>query len=168
MDIHINLEKITKIFQSKLLKYVIFSVIALIVVLLAFKAGTMIGFRRADFACGWGDNYHRNFGGPRGGFFEDMNDRNFMPGNGIFGQIIKVEGNTLIIKGQDNLEKSVLVEEKTSIMKFREQLKVSDLKVDDNVVVMGEPNELGQTVARLIRIMPASPTNMPVLPGMPR
>jgi RNase P/RNase MRP subunit p29 len=168
MDIHINLEKIAKIFQSKLFKGIILIVIALIVVLLAFKAGTMIGFKRADFACGWGDNYHKNFGGPKGGFFEDMNDRNFMPGNGIFGQIIKVEGNTLTIKGQDNLEKSVLVEEKTSIMKFREQLKISDLKVDDNVIVMGEPNESGQTVARLIRIMPLPPTGAPMMQGLPQ
>jgi hypothetical protein len=167
MDIHINLEKIAKIFQSKLFKGIILIVIALIVVLLAFKAGTMIGFKRADFACGWGDNYHRNFGGPQGGFFEDMNDRNFMPGNGIFGQIIKVEGNTLTIKGQDNLEKSVLVEEKTSIMKFKEQLKISDLKVDDNVIVMGEPNESGQTVARLIRIMPIPLTGAPMMQGLP-
>jgi RNase P/RNase MRP subunit p29 len=168
MDIHINLEKIAKIFQSKLFKGIILAVIALIVVLLAFKAGTMIGFRRADFSCRWGDNYHKNFGGPQGGFFEDMNDRNFMPGSGIFGQIIKVEGNTLTIKGQDNLEKSVLVEEKTSIMKFREQLKISDLKVDDNVIVMGEPNESGQTVAKLIRIMPLPPTGAPVPQGFPR
>lgn len=168
MDIHINLEKIAKIFQSKLFKGIILAVIALIVVLLAFKAGTMIGFRRADFSCRWGDNYHRNFGGPKGGFFEDMNDRNFMPGNGIFGQIIKVEGNTLTIKGQDNLEKSVLVEEKTSIMKFREQLKIADLKVDDNVVVMGEPNESGQTVAKLIRIMPLPPTGAPMMQGFPQ
>ena len=166
MNINLNLEGVTKFFQSKCFKCIIIAVIAIIVILLAFKAGTMVGFRRGAFSCHWGDNYHKNFGGPRGGFSGMINDRDFMPGNGIFGQIIKVEGDSLIIKGQDNLEKSVLVNEKTSIMKFQEQIKITDLKVDDRVVIMGEPNESGQTIARLIRIMPAPPTDAPMAPSM--
>ncbi len=159
-----NIEKITKIFQSKWFKYAIIVVIALIVILISFKAGSMVGFRRADFSCRWGDNYHKNFGGPKGGFFGGMDDRGFVPGNGIFGQIIKIEGNVLTVKGQDNIEKSILLDNNTSIVRMKEAIKISDLKVDDSIVVVGEPNEAGQTVARLVRVMPALPTGMPMSP----
>lgn len=60
----------------------------------------------------------------------------------------------LIIKDRDGTEKIILVTDKTEIRKFRETVKLSDLKIDDYVVVIGEPNDAGQVEAKLIRIMP--------------
>lgn len=150
-----------KLFQSKTFKIVLGCLGGLIVLLLVFQAGMMVGFKKANFSYRWGENYHQNFAGPRGGFFNgmirDFSDRDFIGAHGVFGQIIKIDNSTLVIKGQDNVEKIVLVKEDAVIDRFRETVKVSDLKVDDYITIIGEPNEQGQIEAKLIRIMPTPP-----------
>ncbi|MCX6743002.1 MAG: hypothetical protein NT116_02080, partial [Candidatus Parcubacteria bacterium] len=95
---------LNKIFQSKIFQVIVIGIAVLIVILLVFKAGMMVGIKKADFSCRWSDNYHRNFGGPKGGFWGGFGDRDFMDANGTFGQIIKIEGNLLTIKGNQNTE----------------------------------------------------------------
>lgn len=146
-----------QIFQSKFFKGTIFGIFIFLVLVLVFKAGVMVGGRKADFACKWSGNYHANFAGPRDGFGQAFNDRNFIDANGTMGQIIKIDGQTLVINGRDNVEKIVLVESDTAIKSLRETLKITDLKVDDMLVIIGEPNESGQIAAKLIRLMPAMP-----------
>jgi len=146
-----------KIFQSKWFKAAVFGVAALIIILLVFKAGTLVGFRKAGFSYKWGENYHQNFAGPRGGFFRGFSGRDFIASHGVFGQIIKIDGSTLIIKGQENVEKIVIVKEDTAIRRLGETVKLSDLKVNDYIVVIGSPNDAGQIEAKFIRIMPPPP-----------
>jgi hypothetical protein len=55
-----------------------------------------------------------------------------------------------------------LVNNKTTIIYQRKNIKLSDLKVDDNIVVVGEPNSSGQIIAVLIRVMPQKPGSLPV------
>ncbi len=147
---------INKFFQSKIFKIITRGLAVLLVLLFVFKAGLIVGQRKAGFSCRWGENYHRNFGGPRGGFFDGFGfgDRDFIDANGVFGQIIKIEGSTLVVKGRADVEKIVLVSEKTIINRFRETIALTDLKVDDYIVVIVEPNDAGQIVAKLIRVMP--------------
>lgn len=151
----------SKIFQSKLFKGVFFGVLAFIVLLLAFKAGTMVGFIKADFSCRWSDNYQKNFGGPKGGFPMGFGDRDFLEANGTFGKIMKISTSTLIIKGAGDVEKVILIDDGTVIKNLKETVKPSDLKVDDAVVIIGEPNDAGQIKAKLIRIMPSLPKPPP-------
>ena len=150
-----------KFFQSKVFKALVFVIAALIIFLAGFKAGIFVGFRKAGFSYRFEENYHRNFAGPKAGFFNDFrNDfknRNFMQSAGVFGQIIKIDNNNLVIAGRDNLEKIVSVTEQTIINRFQETIKISDLKVDDPIVIIGEPNEYGQIEAKLIRVMPMPP-----------
>lgn len=162
---------INKIFQSKIFQGVILGIAGLAVVLFIFKAGMFVGERKANFSCRWSDNYHRNFGGPRGGFAPGFGDRDFLDANGTFGKIIKIDGQQIIVGGANNAEKVILVDEKTVIRSLRETIKISDLKVDDTVVVVGEPNNVGQIEAKLIRVMP-NPGSAPFpsgesLPPMP-
>jgi len=152
-------EKLNKFSQSKLLKGAICGIAAFIIILLAFGAGAVIGSRKADFSHRWSDNYHRNFAGPREGFMKGFGNRDFMDAHGIFGQIIKIDGSTLAISSRDNAEMIVLVDDKTVIRSLRETIKAGDLKVDDNIVVIGEPNSSGQIQAKLIRVMPPAPAN---------
>jgi len=151
---------INKFFQSKIFQAIIFIITVLIIFLTGFKVGIFIGFKKANFSCNWGENYHRNFAGPKNGFFEnfkeDFKNRNMMPGTGAFGQIIKINGNALIILDRDNFEKTVLITDKTIINRFQETIKITDLKVDDKVVIIGEPNNNGQIEAKLIRVMPVT------------
>lgn len=57
-----------------------------------------------------------------------------------------------IVKGRDDVEKTVLVSNKTKISNRRETVKTSELKVDDQIVIIGSPDEQGQIEAKLIRL----------------
>lgn len=150
-----------KFFQSKTFKIILCAVGGLIVFLAVFKAGMFVGFKKAKFSYKWEENYHRNFAGPRGGFFKNFSGGDFIDAHGIFGQIIEIDPlteseqeATLIIKGRDDVEKIVLVTADTSIKSFRKTVNLSELKVDDYIVAIGEPNDDGQIEAKLIRISP--------------
>lgn len=146
-----------KLFQLKLFKIGLIILGALIVLLFVFKAGVFVGYKKAEFSYRWSENYHRNFAGPRGGFLQDFrrgfgNRGDFINAHGIFGSVIKIDGNTVIVKGQDDIERIILVSGTTVIKKGRETIKISDLKVDDSIVIIGSPNEEGQIEAKLIRV----------------
>jgi hypothetical protein len=155
---------INKIFQSKVFQGVIIALAILIIALMIFKAGMIIGERKADFSCRWNDNYHRNFAGPREGFMRGWGDRDFIESNGVFGQILKIEGNNIVIKGRNDVENVIVTNDKTVIKRFNETVKISDLKTDESIVVIGEANSQGQIEAKLIRLMPVPPENMPQPP----
>lgn len=148
-------------FQSKIFRVATWMIAGLILLLLVFKIGLSIGYKKAGFSYRWGENYHRNFAGPRGGFFNNFKngfgDRNFINAHGIFGSIIKIEGNAIIVKSRDDVEKIILVKDNTTITRFRDKAQLSDIKVDDNIVIIGEPNEVGQIEAKFIRVMPLLP-----------
>lgn len=150
-----------KFFSSKTFKTALAIIAALIVLLLAFKAGEFAGYKKAQFSYRWGENYHRNFAGPREGFFGDFKrgfgGKDFINSHGTFGAIIKIDGSTLVIKGKDDVEKIIVVSDKTEITSRRETLKAEDLKVDDQAVIIGSPNEQGQIEAKFIRLFRQSP-----------
>ena len=129
---------------------------AVILLLLVFGAGVKVGTLKARYSYKWAENYHKNFAGPKGGFFGDLKrgfkDRDFIGAHGVSGSIIKIDGSTFIVNGGDNVEKTILVSEKTTITSRRETIKASDLKVDDRVVIIGSPNEQGQIEAKLMRL----------------
>lgn len=170
---------INKFLQSKKIKIAILGLAGLIIILLAFALGAFVGFKKANFSYKWGENYHRNFAGPRNGFFNDFSGRDFIEPHGAFGQIIKIdlagqpssetptstagsgEIAAVIIKGNNDTEKIVLIKNDTVIRGPKEIIKLGDLKIDDYIVVIGEPNNSGQIEAKLIRIMPPQPTKMP-------
>lgn len=146
-----------KIFQSKTFQYTLWGIGVLIVMFFIFKAGMIVGFKKADFSYKWGENYHRNFGGPRGGFLKNFSGKDLIDGHGTFGKIIKIEKSLLTIKGPNDIEKAVKISEKTIIKHFMDNIKPTDLKTDDLVVVIGKPNNTGQIEAELIRLMPPPP-----------
>jgi hypothetical protein len=152
----INLKNII---ESKIFRYTLVILGVIVIALLIFQLGMRVGFTKADFSYKWGENYHKNFAGPREGFFGDWRKMPLPPGDfleahGVFGSIIRIDGSTLVIKGSDNIEKTVLISDKTQIQDRRETLKVGDLKVDDQVVIIGSPTKDGQIEAKFIRIMP--------------
>lgn len=153
-----------KIFQSKKFKIALLGIACLIVALLIFQAGIFVGYRKAAFSYNWGQNYPRIFGAPPNGFFNEFRDRGFISGHGTVGQIIKIEGNDIIIKGNDNAEKTIVVSDSTAIQSGRQSVKISDLKTDDFIVAIGSPNNSGQIEAKLIRLMPPPPDKASVNP----
>jgi len=155
-----NLDKIS---QSKLLQAIIMGVAVFAVLFLVLSLGIFIGRKRADFSFRWAEQYHQNFAGPKGGFFQDFTEQDIIGAHGIFGQIIKIDPSTdteravLTIMGKGNVEEIVLVGEDAVIKTQKNDLDFSELKVGDSAVVIGSPNNQGQIEAKLIRIMPPPP-----------
>jgi len=127
------------------------------VLLLVFGAGMSAGYHRALFASDWGRNYYNNFygGGPRSMPMMGFSDRGFMGMHGTVGTIIDISSSTISIKGQDNVEKSVVIDGDEVIKSGGGAIPVSDLKVGDSIAVIGGPNANGQIEAKFIRIFPA-------------
>lgn len=144
----------TNLSPAKKIKLGLGALGSLILVLLIFQAGVWVGYRRASFAFRFGDNYYRAFGRPQNNFF-GLNRDSMMSGHGAVGKVVRVALPTIVVAGPDNLEKVVLINDETSLRRFRDTIKNTDLKTDDWVIVLGDPNEQGQIVAKLIRVMPA-------------
>jgi hypothetical protein len=146
--------------QHDILKWIIVGLISIIVLVLVFGLGVLVGEKKAKFSYLWAENYHRMFAGPKAGFLGSLRMPPFPPfdefieGHGTFGEIIKIEGNNLVVKGRGSVEKVIVVTEKTVIKSGREDIKFSDLKIGDMIVIIGSPNDKGQIEAKLIRVFP--------------
>lgn len=143
--------------RKDILKWVIVAIAVLVVLIFIFNVGMSVGANRAKFSYKWAENYHKNFSGPQEGFFQDWRQppafpENFIEGHGIFGEIIKINDNELIIKDRGDIEKMVLLDEKTVIKDKMENAEKNKLEVGDYIVVIGSPNEEGQIQAKLVRI----------------
>jgi hypothetical protein len=126
----------------------------LVLALLIFQAGIIVGYHKAAFSFRFGDNYYRGFerGGPRG-FPADLPG-----GHGAIGKIVKINLPTITVIGPDNIEKIIVITDDTLVRHFRAEAKVTDLKVGDFIVTIGSPDDEGRVVAKLVRLMPPPPT----------
>lgn len=156
--------------NKDILKRVIIGLVVFAVVCLIFWIGIFVGGTKARFSYRWAESYHKNFAGPRGGFLDDWRSfprGDFISSHGVFGQIIKIEESTIIIKEGNNVERIVAVKDSTIIERLRETVKISDLRVDDFIVVIGEPNDSGQIEAKFIRLLPPLPSKGSLRPLPP-
>jgi hypothetical protein len=146
--------------QHDILKWIIVGLLAIVVIVLVFGLGVFVGEKKAKFSYLWAENYHRMFAGPKAGFLGNLrmppfpHFDEFIEGHGTFGEIIKIEGSNLVVKGRGNVEKVIVVTEKTVIKSGKKDIKFSDLKIGDIIVIIGSPNDKGQIEAKLIRVFP--------------
>ena len=159
--------KISDFMKSKTAVVIIIILFALALMMLSFSFGVFVGYSKARFSYAWGENYHMNFGGPRGGFLmnfgRDLTGRDFIGAHGVFGLIINISDSELVIKGNDNVEKVVAVKSDTDIRRFHDSIGIKDLAPDEYVVVIGEPDSQGKIDAKFIRVMPP-PSDSPLPP----
>jgi hypothetical protein len=78
----------------------------------------------------------------------------FTSSYGVTGTIVKINLPTIIVEGADKVEKVVVLNDKTIIREFRNDVKASDLKAGDPIIVIGSPDSSAQIEAKLIRVMP--------------
>jgi len=147
-----------EIFKPTHFNRLLIIILACLILVFVFSLGVLVGHERARFSVRFGENYYNNIMGPGGPGMMNFGRPQFNA-RGAFSQIIKIEGNNIVVKGQNNAEKIITVNEKTVIREFDQDLKIGDLKVDENIVVIGVPNEQGQIEAKLIRVMPEPPSN---------
>ncbi len=142
----------------------LWGIAGLVIVLAVFRAGMVVGFHKAGYSSAWEKNYHQNFAGPRGGFMgditRDFDNRDLIDAHGVVGQVVKIENSTIIIRGKAGTERIVVATDDTVIQRFRNVVSISDVKINDVVVVIGEPNSSGQIEAKFIRLMPPPPSSM--------
>ena len=145
-------------FQSKPFKWLLIGLAEVVLILTAFLLGQTVGFYKARTSYQWGENYQRIFGGPRAGFFGpgpgplNMGGEMFLNAHGLAGQVIKIDGNTLVIKNDDNIERTALVATGTVITEDHQTLKLVNIKEGDNLMIIGSPDSSGQVNAKFIRI----------------
>ena len=137
---------------------------ALLVILISFAAGVGVGLRKARYSYQWGQNYERNFesprpgmmgnGGPGGmmGFFRGVTGGDFRNAHGLSGTIISITGNNLVVKDKGNKENTVAVTNNTIIKDGPNNIKLSDLQQNEQVVIVGNPDNSGVINADLIRV----------------
>lgn len=145
------------------LKWIIVGLAGFAIIILIFGTGMIVGGMKAKFSYQWAENYHKNFGGPKGGFFSDWRGMPPMPGefiegHGAFGEIIEIRDDGFIIKDRGDIEKVVIITKDTIIKKGMKNTE-DNLEVGDHVVVIGSPNEEGQVEAKLIRVFNGEPKN---------
>jgi len=158
--------------RSKTFKIITAVVGLLVVILVSFAGGVAVGLHKAKFSYRWGENYAQNFmgsrqggngqGGERGGMMGMMRDfsgRDFRNSHGLAGTIISIADNNIIVKDKDGKENTVAVNDKTLIKNGRDDIKIGDLKQNDQIVVMGTPGDNGVVNAALIRVFGNSTDN---------
>jgi hypothetical protein len=145
-------------FNSKVFKQAMLAAAVLAVLFFIFSAGVFVGLEKAKFSYGWGENYFRNFAGERGpengpfGGRDPFWDKNYLNPHGIFGEIIKIDQDSLVISDFHNVEIPVYVQVDTAIRNNQNNLKISDLKIGDKIIIIGSPDDQGGVKAKLIRI----------------
>jgi len=142
------------LFKSKTFLIVVIILVELVLLVGVFDLGMKVAFRKARFTYSWMNNYPANFGMP-GGRFMDHNpgDHEFINDSGVSGQIVSIKDNLITIKGTDNNEKTISVSAGTAIRKGFTDIKLTDLKAGDKVVIIGEDDDKGQIEAKLIRVL---------------
>ncbi|MEK7631050.1 MAG: hypothetical protein AAB417_03425 [Patescibacteria group bacterium] len=144
---------IEEIVQSKIFTGILSGIAITIVALLIFQAGIMVGHRKAAYSYHFGETYYRTFG-RSGDAVRDAFPGELAGGHGAVGRIIKLEPPTIVVEGPDNIEKIITIGDQTIIKRFRDTITVNDLKLEDHIIVIGEPYDTGTINARLIRVMP--------------
>lgn len=144
-----------QIFESKKIVGILAILVTLIVLLVVFRFGMVVGERKADFSGRWGENYGRFFGEPRPGFFPapaEFRDNRLMSPHGNAGTVLKINGDTIVLKGKDNIERTILISTSTVIMDMNENIGLDKINTGDSLVVIGEPTKDGQIGARFVRV----------------
>ena len=126
---------------------------SVVIILLVFRLGIVLGLKKADTRYQWGENYGRVFGTPQAGFFRDFSgDGSFNPyGNG--GKVLEVSNGAIVIEGSDSNEKAVNVGKDTVIRSVSGNVTLDSIKPGDSLVIIGGPDGSGGIDARFIRVL---------------
>lgn len=137
-------------------KIITISVLSLVVALLIFKAGMFIGYHRALFSYRSDARFSSDMGqgrdmmkAPPFGFMREE----FPTNHGAAGRIVSVSLPHFVVAGLDNSEKTVTIGKETMIRRMRDTVASTSIKVDENAVVLGEPDDTGKIQAKFIRLM---------------
>ena len=153
------MEKVKEVLGKSKVKKVICVLGYVFVALLIFQAGMFVGFKKAGFAYRTGEQYFKQMNGRPDDQFMGMNRGDFGNSHGATGKIISINLPSIVVADVGGIEKTIIISTSTDIKQFKNSVKAEDLKINDIVTVIGNPNDSAEVEAQLIRIMP-DPTNM--------
>jgi hypothetical protein len=152
---HIDFKAIA---NYKILRVVAMIAGCAVVLVFVFAAGVFVGVEKARFSYGWGENYYRNFvddpvdQNSPGASKDIFWDKNYITPHGVAGEIIEIDDSGMILRGPNDMEIPVSFSKSMTIKDNKHNLKIKDLNIGINVVVIGAPNDQGAVSAKFIRI----------------
>ncbi len=178
----------TPFYQSKTFSTLLAVMGIVTLALIIFSAGVFVGYQRADNSYRWGENYYRNFLGDKRPPPAMMDKNEFFNSHGLFGTIIQLDSTniidnpnkngsnaevgfprSLVVKDRENMERIVVLSSETVIRRNRDSLTWTDLKLNDQIIVIGTPDSTGKIEAKLIRLgLPPPPPLDFIIPNTDR
>jgi len=155
------MQEIKNVLKNTKVKCTIYTLVCVFVALIIFQAGVFVGFKKASYSFRTGEQYFRQMNGKPTGTFMGIGKDDFTNSHGAIGKILTIKLPLIIVSDRDNVEKTVIVSTSTDIREMKNQLTAQDLKINDFITVIGEPNTNAEIDAKLIRIMPI-PENLPI------
>ena len=147
--------------QSSLFTRLVTILGILLVALVIFGAGMSVGYNKAQFSSDWSNHYSDMFGGMRSPFAVTPDSDDISAANGAAGTVIAVNLPTIAVKGQNEVEKIIVIGPSTVIRQFRSPATTTDIHVGDTLIGIGEPDSEGRIVATFVRLIPPPPQQQP-------
>lgn len=148
---------------SKKIRTVLWILGSLIVLMLVFGIGIGVGYDRANFGSHFGQNYYHNFyGGPATGSMPYGMGPAPMSEHGIAGTVIDISSSTVSVKDPNNNEHSIVISSATVIRKDSDTINIWGIQLQDQLVVIGDPDDQGQVIARFVRVFSPSSSIIPL------
>jgi hypothetical protein len=120
-----------------------------------------VGFRKASFESRFGGQFVGRMGDVNMMYSPFIGNRGANP-HGIVGVILSINLPKIMVKSEDGHEDTVSISSSTVVRQFRDNIAADKLKVNDNVIILGSPNEDGSINASLIRVMPSGTSTRPM------
>ena len=147
--------KFQQFFESKLFIRIIEITLAVILLLLVFAGGVFVGNERAKFSFNWRMN-NTFTGMPQGRNGPIAFDANTTNPRGSSGQIVSVSKTTITVMGSNGTIQTITIDPNTVIKNSVQIISIADLKPNEHIVVIGNPSDAGQIVAKFIRVLPTN------------
>jgi hypothetical protein len=140
-------------------RHLLWTLCGLLVVLVAFGLGLLVGYRRAIFAADFGARYYRTaFGDPFGQPMIGAMAPGPMIMHGVAGQVIDVSTGTVLVRDVHGNEAMISVVSGTPVRNKDGTISIRDILPQDQIVVIGDPGVNGDVRARFIRILESTTT----------
>lgn len=132
--------------------WILSGIVIVLILLGVFQLGVSVGFKKARFMNDWGEHYDRVFPPRMGDGRMGTPPGPFNP-HGAIGNVLSADENQVVLKNREGIEQSIAISSSTEIRRDRERIAPKDIKPNEPVMVFGDPDELGQIRAKLIRVL---------------
>lgn len=144
----------TESLHNSVFSKLILALAILLVILLVFQAGVVVGYRRGAFSYYWNARYYGDVSDPASVFASFLKGGHDNNPHGAVGEVVSSELPLVMIKGSDFSEQMVMVSPTTTIRRMRGIVAPDELRSGDHVIVIGEPGTDGRIFASFIRVLP--------------